>query len=278
VSSSHPVPPITKDTRLCISLAGRPTSIGTRFHNFLYARLGLDFVYKSFSTDDLPAAVAGIRALGIRGCGVSMPYKSDCVPLLDELDTSAAAIGSVNTIVNTDGRLRGYNTDYLAIARLLAEHRVPADAPPAVLGSGGVARAVVAALRDGGYPPGLVVSRNPATGRELAGRFGFEWLPELADRRPALLVNATPVGMAGGSEADELPVSGEVVDAARVVFDVVATPPVTPLLARAAGRGIETITGSEMVALQALEQFALYTGVRPDAGLLAEATEYSRTT
>jgi shikimate dehydrogenase len=106
------VRPITKDTVLCMSLSGRPSNVGTRFHNFLYAELDLDFVYKAFTTTDLAAAIAGIRALGIRGCGVSMPYKEACIELVDEVDGSAVAIGSVNTIVNTDGRLRAYNTDY----------------------------------------------------------------------------------------------------------------------------------------------------------------------
>jgi shikimate dehydrogenase len=114
---------ITKDTVLCMSLAGRPSNIGTRFHNFLYAALDLDFMYKAFTTTDLPAAIAGIRALGIRGCGVSMPYKEACIELMDELDGSAAAIGSVNTIVNTGGRLRAYNTDG-TVAPAVIEPRV----------------------------------------------------------------------------------------------------------------------------------------------------------
>jgi shikimate dehydrogenase len=107
---------ITKDTVLCMSLAGRPSDIGTRFHNFLYAELDLDFVYKAFTTTDLAAAIAGIRALGIRGCGVSMPFKEACIRHIDAMDDSAEAIRSVNTIVNTDGQLRAYNTDFLAIA------------------------------------------------------------------------------------------------------------------------------------------------------------------
>jgi shikimate 5-dehydrogenase len=102
---------ITKDTVLCMSLAGRPSNVGTRFHNFLYAELDLDLVYKAFTTTDLAAAIAGIRALGIGGCGVSMPYKEACIDLVDEVDGSAEAIGSVNTIVNTNGQLRAYNTD-----------------------------------------------------------------------------------------------------------------------------------------------------------------------
>jgi hypothetical protein len=115
---------------------GRPSNIGTRFHNFLYAELGLDFVYKAFTTTDLAAAIAGIRALGIRGCGVSMPFKEACIEFVDAMDASAEAIGSVNTIVNTGGQLRAYNTDYLAIAKLLADHQVPLNHTFAVLGSG----------------------------------------------------------------------------------------------------------------------------------------------
>jgi len=106
---------ITKDTRLCISLSARPTNIGTRFHNHLYEVLDLDFVYKAFTTDDITAAIAGVRGLGIRGCSVSMPWKEDVIALVDEMTPSADAIHSVNTIVNDDGRLVAYNTDFIAI-------------------------------------------------------------------------------------------------------------------------------------------------------------------
>src|ERR1700712_850090 len=215
---------LSKDTQLCISLAGRPGNHGTRFHNALYDELDLDFVYKACTTDDLPAAVAGVRALGIRGCSVSMPFKEESIPLVDELDDSARAIASINTIVNTDGRLRAYNTDYLAVAQLLAEHDVPTSGTVAVLGSGGMAKAVTAALRDRGFTDGVVVARNEHSGPALAEKYGFRWLPELGAVRPQLLVNATPVGMAGGPDETALPVPDEVVDAARIVFDVVAVP------------------------------------------------------
>ena len=270
------VRPITKDTVLCMSLAGRPSNVGTRFHNFLYAELDLDFVYKAFTTTDLAAAVAGIRALGIRGCGVSMPYKEACLELVDELDGSAEAIGSVNTIVNSNGRLRAYNTDYLAVAKLLADRRVPVDRGFAVLGSGGMAKAVVAALRDGGFHAGTVVARNPGTGAALAERYGYAWRAEVGAARPQLLVNATPVGMSGGPAADDLPVAPEVVDAAETVLDVVAVPALTPLVRRARARGKQVITGAEVIALQAVEQFVLYTGVRPSDDQVRRASELSR--
>jgi shikimate dehydrogenase len=248
---------ITKDTTLCMSLAGRPSNVGTRFHNFLYAELDLDFVYKAFTTTDLAAAIAGIRALGIRGCGISMPYKEACVEHVDELDGSAEAIGSVNTIVNTGGRLRAYNTDYLAVAKLLADRQVPADRTFAVLGSGGMAKAVVAALRDVGFHAGTVVARNPGTGAALAERYGYVWRAEVGAGRPQLLVNATPVGMSGGPAADDLPVAPEVVDAAETILDVVAVPALTSLVRRARAQGKQVITGAEVIALQAVEQFVL---------------------
>jgi shikimate dehydrogenase len=267
---------ITKDTVLCMSLAGRPSNIGTRFHNFLYAELDLDFVYKAFTTTDLAAAIAGIRALGIRGCGVSMPYKEACIQYVDAMDGSAEAIRSVNTIVNTDGRLRAYNTDYIAIAKLLADHQIPVDHTVAVLGSGGMAKAVVAALRDAGFPAGVVVARNPRTGAALADQFGYTWRKELGSTRPQVLVNATPVGMSGGPAADALPVEPDVVDAAETVFDSVALPALTPLVRRARALDKKVITGAEVIGLQALEQFVLYTGVRPTDEQFRRAAEYSR--
>ena len=267
---------ITKDTTLCISLAARPSSIGTRFHNHLYSQLGLDYVYKAFTTTDLASAIAGIRALGIRGCGVSMPFKEEVIALVDSLDASAQAISSVNTIVNTDGHLRAYNTDYLAVAGLLRDREVPPQSRFAVLGSGGMARAVVAALRDSGFTKGAVVARNRDAGSALAAEYGFDWQPTIGDLRPDLIVNATPVGMAGGPDADALPAPGEVVDSASTVFEVVANPAETPLVRRARTSGAAVIIGTEVLALQAVEQFTLYTGVRPTAEQFALATAFSR--
>lgn len=267
---------LTKDTQLCISLAARPSNIGTRFHNYLYAELGLDFAYKAFTTTDLAGAVTGIRALGIRGCGVSMPFKEDVIALVDALDPSAEAIASVNTIVNTGGHLRAYNTDYLAVTHLLAERRIPTSASVALRGSGGMAQAVAAALRDRGFTAVTVVARNADTGRALAARYGAAWASDLGDARPDVLVNATPIGMAGGPAADDLPFDERTIAAAEVAFDVVAVPSRTPFVRRAQEFGLQVITGDEVIALQAAEQFTLYTGVRPSEELLQRAAEYSR--
>ena len=134
---------ITKDTRLCISLSARPTNIGTRFHNHLYEKLDLDFVYKAFSATDIRDAIAGVRGLGIRGCSVSMPWKEDVIALVDEMTPSASTIHTVNTIVNEDGKLVGHITDGTGFVQNLREHGVEVkDKKMVVLGAGGAATAI----------------------------------------------------------------------------------------------------------------------------------------
>ncbi|WP_095110978.1 shikimate 5-dehydrogenase [Pseudomonas sp. Irchel 3E20] len=265
-----------KDTQLCMSLSARPGNFGLRFHNHLYEQLGLNFYYKAFSSQDLPGAVAGIRALGIRGCGVSMPFKEAAIALVDELDASAAAIASINTIVNTAGHLKAYNTDYLAIAQLLDSHRVPKEYRFVLRGSGGMAKAVASALRDGGYRNGAILARNERAGRALAEALGYTWQAQPDDLPAQLLINVTPIGMSGGAQADDLAFSGEAIAAAQIAFDVVAIPAETPLILRARAEGKQVITGLEVIALQALEQFVLYTGVRPTPAQFDAAVRFAR--
>ena len=269
-------PTLNKDTRLCISLAARPSNFGTRFHNYLYNELDLDFIYKAFTTTDITAAVGGVRALDIRGCSVSMPFKEDVIALVDELDASATAIQSVNTIVNDDGYLRAYNTDYIAAAQLIRASEIDPATPFLLRGSGGMAKAVAAALRDSGFTQGTIVARNEHSGRVLAGELGFRWLAELADERAPLIVNVTPVGMAGGAESDELAFPTDTIADADTVFDVVALPAETPLIVAARVAGKKVITGAEVIALQAAEQFERYTGIRPTPEQVAEASEHAR--
>lgn len=267
---------IDKDTVLCMSLAARPGNFGTRFHNYLYEQLGLNYLYKAFTTRDLAAAIGGVRALGIRGCAVSMPFKEDCIPYLDELDPSAKAIESVNTIVNTDGYLKAYNTDFIAIERLLGKHRVSPDSAFALRGSGGMAKAVAGALHNAGFRQGVIIARNEKTGRHLAQLYGYRWQADETGLDAALLINVTPVGMAGGAGADELAFSEPHIARADRVFDVVALPAETPLIQYARLNDKAVITGAEVIAIQALEQFVLYTGVRPDDALVERAAAYAR--
>jgi shikimate dehydrogenase len=196
--------------------------------------------------------------------------------MVDELDASAKAIDSVNTIVNTGGWLKAYNTDYMAISQLLAEHQVPKGLSFALRGSGGMAKAVACALKDAGFRRGTIVARNASKGRALADLYGFDWQPDMDGVPADLLINVTPIGMAGGADAQTLAFSEAAVDAAQVVFDVVALPAETPLIRQARSSGKKVITGAEVFAIQAVEQFVLYTGVRPDVALFQQAALFAR--
>lgn len=267
---------LNKDMTLCISLSARPSNNGTRFHNFLYEELGLNWIYKAFAPTDLAQAIAGVRGLGIRGCAISMPYKEDVIALVDRMDSSASAIDSVNTIVNDAGVLTAYNTDYSAIAQLIETGGLDPAASVLLRGSGGMAKATAAAFRDAGFTAVTIVARNETNGRALADLYGFGWSAEVGDATADILVNVTPIGMAGGADEHELSFSEAAVSAASVVFDVVALPAETPLIAagRAAGRTV--ITGAEVATLQALEQFVLYTGIRPTTEQVRAAEAFMR--
>lgn len=281
MAPGHPLssgrrPPLNKDTRLCISLAARPSNIGTRFHNYLYDELGLDYLYKAFTATDIAAAIGGVRALGIRGCSVSMPFKFDVIALVDEVEPSARAIESVNTIVNDDGYLRASNTDYLAVQQLIDSHGLDPDDAVIIRGSGGMASAVATAFQASGFRSGTVVARNVRAGRQLADRLGYAYAPEVGSLRAPILVNVTPIGMSGGPEECQQAFDDDVIAKAHNIFDVVALPSETPLVTAARAAGIEVITGAEVIALQAAEQFERYTGVRPSPEQIAAASAISR--
>lgn len=264
---------VNKDTTLCISLAARPSNHGVRFHNWLFAELELNYLYKAVAPVDIKQAVEGIRGLGIRGAAVSMPYKQEVIDLIDGLDPSAERIHSVNTIVNEDGVLTGYNTDYSAVKSLLASHEIDPGLKAAVKGSGGMANAVVAALADHGIS-GTIVARNAETGTALAERYGWDYAEDVPSDSE-LLVNVTPLGMFG-SDADAMAFTHQEIENASVIFDVVANPVDTPLIKAARTATKATIDGGEVVALQAAEQFTLYTGVTPTDEQVQAAEDYSQ--
>ncbi|MGO2658604.1 shikimate 5-dehydrogenase [Mycetocola reblochoni] len=268
---------IDAETVVCISLSSRPTNIGTRFHNFLAAELGLNLLYKAFRTTDIVGAIAGVRALGIRGCSVSMPHKESVIPLVDALEPSARAIGSVNTIVNDDGVLTASNTDYLAIETLMAERNVDPALPVLLRGTGGMAKAIAAVLHARGAEAVTVLSRTETAGAALAARYGFRATTSLPSPGAATLINATPIGMTG-PDASALAFPADHVAAASTVIDVVASPWRTPLIAAAEDAGVERVSGDAVIALQAAKQFTAYTGVELTRDQVDRAARYSQAT
>jgi shikimate dehydrogenase len=256
---------------LCGSIAGRPGPFGVAMHNAAYRALGLDFVYVAFATDDTAGAVAAMRALGIRGLGVTMPHKRRIAPYLDAVDETAQAIGAVNTVVNDDGRLTGYNVDWIGAVRAFREHTGLAGKRAAVVGAGGGGRSIAYGLVREGCRVTLY-NRSEASGRALAEALGIGFGgPPAALAEAAtfdLLAHATPVGF-------HVP-EGTLVPAAAlrpgmVVLDAVAMPVETRLLRQARAAGAVAVPGVRMQLHQAARQFELYTGREAPFAVMEEA-------
>ena len=207
-----------------------------------------------------------------------MPFKEEVIELIDEMMPSAAPIESVNTIVNENGILKAYNTDYQAVVDALADHKVMSEKSVVVRGSGGMAKAVVAAFKNTNFHDVTIASRNQTTGQRLADKYGYQWISEDALAsipHKNVLVNITPIGMKGANEND-LAFSEQLINDAEVVFDVVADPYETPLIKAARTANKEIITGLEIMASQAAIQFELYTGIALTKDQVRRASEFSR--
>jgi shikimate dehydrogenase len=245
-------------------------SLSPAMHNVAFAAAGINAVYLAFAARDVGSAVAGVRALGIRGLSVTVPHKEAVVPHLDEIDDLAEKIGAVNTVVNREGRLVGYNTDALGALTALEAKISLVGKTCVIVGAGGAARAVGFALRErvGAIS---VANRSPDRGRDLATSLGCAFIPlEELDRVAVdLLIQTTPVGMA--PHEDECPVPESALRAGMTVMDIIYNPLQTRLLAMAKSRGCVTVNGLSMFVHQGAAQFRLWTNLNPPVAAMTRA-------
>jgi shikimate dehydrogenase len=276
-------PAITASTTLC-AVIGNPVghSLSPDIHNAAFRHLGLDWVYTAFRVENLAPAIAGVRALGIRGVSITIPHKVAALPLLDSMEETAAKIGAVNTIVNAGGRLHGINTDGAGALRALtgAGHD-PAGASVLILGSGGAARAIAFTLAVHAAPArlaiaGIVPGELATLCADIAAATPVSPVPvamTAATLREAvagarIIINCTPLGMHPQAEASPLP--AELLGSGQVVFDIVYNPLMTRLLKDARARGAAVICGIEMFLNQACLQFEHWTGLPAPAEVMRE--------
>ena len=274
---------VTGKTRLC-GIIGDPVehTMSPAMHNAAFAKMGLDFCYVPFRVkpEDLAPAVAGMKALNIRGLNVTIPHKVAIIPFLDELDPLAEKIGAVNTVVNDNGVLQGFNTDAIGFLDALIQKGVePKGKRVVVLGAGGAGRAVSFVLAERGAHLVILNRRLELDwAEELASQlvqtFGGEVKAlELTEKNLAqaleeayILVNATSVGMS--PNVDETLVTSDLLKPSLVVFDVVYNPVKTKLLRQAGQIGAQTISGLEMLVWQGALAFELWTGARAPVELM----------
>lgn len=262
---------VNKDTQLCISVASYPSNLGTTLHNAAYAAMGLNFVYKAFGISDLAGALTGVRALNIRGCSVSMPFKEVVLPLLDDLDETARQIGAVNSIVNDAGRLTGYNTDAVGARKALESIRVDPRDKVLLLGAGGVARAIVFALRQMGFHQVQVSNRDEGKIQRLDSILPCKVVPWDTRQKAGadLLINATSVGMS--PEINQSPMEEGFLRQTQAVMDVVVSPMESCLIKLARSMGKEVAPGYLMSLEQMIEQFRLYSGEVPPRDVMEQS-------
>ena len=260
---------VTPETLVAGLVAGAAGySLSPAMHNGAAHARGLDLVYVPFETADLRAFLDGVRRSGWRAAGFSVtnPFKTDALGLVDEADALARRSGAVNTIVVAGERLRGFNTDVEAsVAPLEAVAGRLEGLRVGVVGAGGAARALVCGLAGRGARV-AVFARRPERARDVAEPFGMasHSLDEIPAAGLDVLVNATPAGTRGVAEGVS-PVPARWLDGIRVAYDLVYAPERTRFLEDAAEAGCRTLGGLPMLAAQAAEQFALFTGSRVDA-------------
>jgi shikimate dehydrogenase len=265
-------------------------SLSPVIHNAGFDALGLDVRYEAWPTppDELAAAVERVRAPDFLGMSVTIPHKQAVMALLDEIDPTATAIGSVNTVVKRDGRLAGYNTDKDGFMRPLRRAGCdPAGLRALVLGVGGSERAVAYGLVEAGVASIALAGRHLERVEEAAvhlettarRRLPIErvpWTDDALTRAAAaadLIVNCTPVGMRHTAEEHESPLPAAALRAGVWVYDIVYNPLDTVLLRLARKAGCHAVAGLEMLVDQAAAQQVLWTGREPPVDIMFAAAE-----
>ncbi|HEY97140.1 MAG TPA: shikimate dehydrogenase [Dehalococcoidia bacterium] len=278
---------ISGKTRIC-GLIGDPVehTMSPVMHNAAFAKLGLDYAYLPFRVrpEELPQAVKGLKALNAIGFNVTIPHKVAVIPRLDELDPLAEKIGAVNTVVNDNGALKGYNTDASGFLQALLEREVePAGKNIVLLGAGGAARAIAYILSEQDVNLTILNRREEldwaeAIAANIRKDLGnvievFELLPDYLEKaleHADILANATSVGMSPDSGKSLVP--AQLIRPGLVAVDIVYNPVRTKLLQDAAAAGAVIVEGLDMLVWQGALAFEKWTGEKPPFDLMKEVT------
>ena len=268
---------ITSETQLC-GLIGHPVkhSLSPMMHNAAFKEVGIDnkYCYVAFDVleSDLKQVITAVKTLNIRGLNVTIPHKLAVMEYLDLIDTTAQSIGAVNTIVNNQGFLRGYNTDLLGVTNALKEAEFdPTNKKIVILGAGGAARA--ASFSIGRKAAELViVNRSIEKAKDLCNDLLESVIVEARSRELSekilreevqnadLLVNCTSVGM--WPDTNQTLLKREIIPETITIFDTIYNPLETQLLKDAKNSGAKTISGLAMFVWQGAIAFELWTGVK----------------
>jgi shikimate dehydrogenase len=269
--------------RVC-AVIGNPVehSLSPILHNSAFEKEGLPICYVAFRVEDLAAAMAGVRGFNLLGLSVTIPHKVEVLAYLDEVEDTARQIGSVNTVLNRDGKLIGFNSDGMGALRAIEEARIDlAGRRIAILGSGGAARAIAFSIGKAAGLEEMVLfgvereqCRRLAEDLQKVLAFPVRWFDQSQANLARYLrdadgiVHCTPVGM--NPHPDASLVSKDLLRAEQFVFDIVYTPMKTRLLRDAESVGCRIVPGVEMFLYQAVFQFECWTGRKAPLALMRQ--------
>ena len=270
-------------TRVC-AIIGDPVehSLSPVMHNAAFKKLGLNLVYVAFTvtSTELKTAVLGAKSLGLRGLNVTMPHKNAVISHLDAVDSTAKSIGAVNTVLNNQGKLIGYNTDGSGAMIALQENGVhPEEKKLVLLGAGGAAKAIAyQAAQD--VEELVILNRTPEKAKKLAEalksfgakvKAGTLSSKVLEEELPTtdILVNATSVGM--HPDVDISPVPSDLLHSDLSVMDIIYNPLETKLLKDAKSAGAKVVSGIEMLLYQGAVAFEIWTNCPAPVEVMREA-------
>ena len=245
-------------------------SLSPVMHNRAFVYSGYSGVYFPFRVNAIAKAISAMKTLNMRGASVTLPHKVRVMAHLDRMDVLAEKIGAVNTILNQDGVLTGYNSDAMGAVSALTERLSLENRRVAIVGAGGAARAVgYGIIENKGNV--IVVNRSAKSGEQLAVDIGgdFSLLSEIQKVDCDVLINTTPVGMF--PDVDATPVPGTFFNEHMTVMDIIYTPLQTRLLKEATAAGCDTINGLPMFVYQGAFQFELWTGMQAPVEVMREA-------
>jgi len=261
-------------TPALFAIFGNPVvhSLSPVMHNAAFGATGFNGVYAAIRVKDIRLAVAGFRSLGLRGASITLPHKETVMACLDYIDPWARRIKAVNTLVNENGTLKGFNTDWTGALKALGERVAVAGRRVGVIGAGGAARAVAHGVMSAGGAVSLF-NRTTEKGAALAAELGVSFKPlgQFDAEGIEILVNTTSAGMA--PQTEQSPVPREQLRPDMVVMDIVYHPLRTRLLRDAEAAGCATIDGLAMLVHQGALQFELWTGMTAPIDIMRMAAE-----
>jgi shikimate dehydrogenase len=244
-------------------------SLSPVMHNSALAQTGLDGVYLAFRVEDIAAAVSGVRGLGMQGVSITIPHKISVIDHLDRIDPVAAQIGAVNTIVNRQGVLWGYNSDCAGAVEAMTEKTSISGKEVAVIGAGGAARAVGFGVKQQGGKL-TIINRSRTRGEFLAHELDceFKLLADIQRLPYQIIINTTSVGMYPGE--NDSPLNTDLLEDGMLVMDLVYNPLKTRFLTQAEKIGCITIDGIAIFVRQGAVQFELWTGKKAPVDVMRQ--------